>query len=399
MVAAAGLGALLILSSTQFALPALAGDADQGYFAAFAQKAGGAHKKGSSKGKDIVSHRMHRHKKLRVPTSANLARYATSSSKARYYYVCSCGKKFKATYTHGYPRTISTYRLKERYRDNPKGGIAFTGSSQFSRWDSLASDLANAYNYPSNKVYNLARGGRGVNEWVKPRYINAIVRLKPSVVVVAGINELRDKSVMDHRSDGQAARGSVRLLKRYIGILKNRLPHVKIIIVGGIKTPADYSKGVVVDGTPVNWTRIDAYNKAVRRLASHRRSVRFIDIQGFFMADVKLADGAKTLGFYCGGKNFKSLSQIKSVEQIVNAKRNHNRYLCPYFIDDLRHPSALAYAKVWLPTVGKAAVSSANKASKSAKLGKVHKAGGKGKAHRASGNSKVRKALKAAKAL
>ena len=327
--------------------------------------------KKTAKASKIVNKHRHVHKKIKVPTSSNLKSYATSDSKAVYYYVCKCGKKYEETYTHGYKWTFSLESIKNRNAGKPKGGIAFTGSSLFSNWDSLACDIKNAYGYPANKVYNMAYGGNGATRWVQDEYVDAVAALKPSVVVVSGINTLRVRYETDDRPDAYAARKTARLVKKYVVKLKKRIPGVKVLVVGGIKTPADYEDAFADDSPFTNWNRIDRYNRILKRKLSGCKNVRYMDIQRFFMSRVKNSSGALELCFYCDGKRLRNTKSLKSASQISMSKCLYGKIVNPYFKPDLRHPAALSYTKVWLPNVGKKAVNMARKAAKEGRLKQV----------------------------
>ena len=359
---AAGFATLSVVLCAALAMPAAVGCGTWNYFDAYAdQEAHKANKSGKSS--KFVSKLRHVHKKIKVPISSNLKSYASGQAKASYYYVCSCGKKFKETYTYGYTWTSQISELSRRYANKPTGGIAFTGSSLFSRWDSLAADLENAYGYPADKIYNMAIGGMGARRWVQDDYVDAIAALKPSVVVVSGVNSLRCKDMLDLRTDSEAAQETVDLVETYIAKLRKKLPGVKVLIVAGIKTPADYGYADAKDMPPVNWDRIDEYNRLLKKRLGGYKNVRCIDIQRYLMADFK-NNGSKQLGFYCSANRLMKASSLKTAQKIVNKKRNHDEFVDPYVRKDLRHPTALSYTKVWTPYVGSTAVNMARSASK-----------------------------------
>ncbi len=298
----------------------------------------------------------HTHTGLCIPTSKYQARHATDSSKASYYYVCSCGKKLKATYKYGYTRTHDLATLRERYANSPKGGIAFTGSSLFSQWDSVAEDLAENYGYSASKVYNMAIGGIGADGWIRDEYVDAIAALQPEVVVVSGVNSLRYSGEYDMRSNWEAADETENLVELYIRKLKERLPNVKVLVVAGIKTLADYDSESYLFSTPISWQRIDLYNSILKDGLKRYDNVKYVDIQRYFMATFKSGKHEDELGYYCNGKKLMKLSSLKPAKKIVNAVYKKGVRLNPYFKWDLRHPTSLSYSKVWTPKVGRVAV-------------------------------------------
>lgn len=298
----------------------------------------------------------HVHSLIRVPTSENLASYASTTERARYYYVCRCGKRYKTTYAYGTTRAHNLATLKERYANSPKGGIAFTGSSLFSQWDSVAEDLQETYSYPANMVYNMAIGGMGADKWVLNKYVNAIAALEPSVVVVSGVNSLRYTSADDIRTVWEASDENVKLVERYIRELKERLPNVKILVVAGIKTVADYDSEISLAKTPTSWRRIDLYNAMLKNELADYDNVSYIDIQRFYMAEMKKGKKKEVLGFYCNAKKLRKTSSLEPARKIARVMYSHGVRLNPYFKRDLRHPTALSYSKVWVPKVGKRAV-------------------------------------------
>lgn len=308
----------------------------------------------------ITVRRNHTHTGLCIPTSKYVAKHATYSSKARYYYVCTCGKKLKGTYEYGYERTSDLNTLKERYANSPKGGIAFTGSSLFSQWDSLAADLEERYGYSASKVYNMAIGGIGANGWIRDEYVDAIAELQPKVVVVSGVNSLRYTGESDMRSNWEAADETADLVELYIRKLQERIPGVKILVVAGIKTLADYDSESYLSSTPISWERIDLYNSILDDDLQKYENVRYVDIQPYFMNTFKQGKHKEQLGFYCNGKKLMKLSSLKPAKKIVNAVYKKGVRLDPYFKWDLRHPTALSYQKVWTPKVGRVAVKMAN---------------------------------------
>lgn len=298
----------------------------------------------------------HTHKKLRIPTSSNLSSQATSTTKARYHYVCSCGKQYKSTYAYGYCRATSIATLQERYAASPGGGIAFTGSSLLSHWDSLASDLQQAYGYPADMVYNLAIGGWGFQKLVCDDYVDAVAALEPAVVVVSSANDLRYKNSPDTRSLWTAATGAVQYVELYIEKLRRRLPNVKVLVMGGIKSLSDYQRESLLVETPITWQRIDLYNAVLERELSTYKGVRFVNIEPYFMGTISKSFNKGMLGFYCNGKKLKKKASLKPAYEIVKAMNKRGKRLDPYFRSDLLHPTARSYAMVYTPYVGRVAV-------------------------------------------
>ena len=343
----------VVALSAVLAFPGVCAKPSSSKSVAFAD--GAAQTQASATAKGAIK-KVHVHVKRRVPTSENLARYATFTSKPRYHFVCKCGKQFKATYEYGHPLTAHLSDLVARYEDSPTGGIAFTGSSLFSRWDSVAADLEKSYGYPAGKVYNMALGGTSVYRWSKDDYIDAVAALEPSVVVVSGINSLRYAGALDTREDIEAADETVKMIETYIDKLEARLPGVKILVVGGIKTPDDYRREYLADTEISSWERIDLYNAELKRKFSMRADVSYVDIQRYLMMPMITSKGTQTLGFYCSKSKLRDSSSLKSAHKIVCAKVDYDEKLDPYFKADLRHPTALSYSKIWLPHVGAKAV-------------------------------------------
>lgn len=326
--------------------------------------------------------KVHTHLLTRVPTSANLAKYATGTTKARYHYVCkTCGKQLKKTYAWGKTLTGRLAELKVRNADKPTGGIAFTGSSLFSRWSSMAADINEATGYPVNKIYNMAIGGSDAKRWGKDDYVNAVAALRPSVVVVSGINGVRYNGAVDMRTDEEAATESVNAVTAYIDKLKAKLPGVQVLVVGGIKTPSDYLREYDERTRIVTWDRIDLYNTELQEALAQRSGVSYVDIQQYFMARMATsmtfqsgtgasadsngaapAANAGDLGFYCDKKKLMKASSLETAGDIVWARQEYGDLLDPYFRRDLRHPTALSYDKVWTPYVGDVAVRMADNA-------------------------------------
>lgn len=318
--------------------------------------------------------KVHRHTRMRVPTSENLSRYATFDSKARFHYVCrSCGKQLKKTYAWGKVLTGSLGELKRRNADKPTGGIAFTGSSLFSRWSNVAADVNAATGYPVNKVYNMAIGGTGAPRWAKDDYVNAVASLKPSVVVVSGVNSVRYGGVVDVRTDEEAASEGVNAVAAYIDKLKVKLPGVQVLVVGGVKTLNDYLHEFDERTRIVSWDRIDLYNSKLQEALAGRSGVSYVDVQRYFMAEMKTGGSSQShsgtianpdgLGFYCDKKRLMKATSLKSAGEIVWARQEYGDLLDPYFRRDLRHPTALSYEKVWTPYVGEVAVRMARSAA------------------------------------
>lgn len=319
--------------------------------------------------------RVHTHALSHVPTSAHLAKYATGTTRARYRYVCkTCGKELKKTYAWGKTLTWSLAELKSRNANKPTGGIAFTGSSLFARWSSLAADINNATGYPINKIYNMAIGGSNASRWAKDDYVDAVADLKPSVVVISGVNGVRYGGAVDMRTDEQAAAEGAEAVATYIDKLKAKLPGAQILVVGGIKTPSDYLREYGECDRIVSWDRIDLYNDKLQEVLKQRSGVSYIDIQNFFMmsatgsmtpqsngstgGDVDSATNANAsnLAFYCDKKRLMKASSLKLTQEIVWARQEYGDLLDPYFRRDLLHPTALSYEKVWTPYVGDVAV-------------------------------------------
>ena len=307
---------------------------------------------------------VHEHRKECVPTSENLARYATVTAPARYHYVCRCGKQFRETYEYGYPLTGNLAQLKRRYADSPKGGIAFTGSSLFSRWDSVAADIEDKCVYPANMVYNMAMGGTNVYRWAQDDYIDAIAALEPSVVVVSGINSLRYFGSLDTRNDLEAADETAAMIETYVEKLEPKLPSVKVLVVGGIKTPDDYRREYLAGTKISSWKRIDLYNKLLKKEFRRDSSVTYVDIQQQLLTKLNKPKHGQTFAYYCNKKKLRDKSSLKTARKIVMAKCDYEEKLDPYFKADLRHPSALSYSKIWLPRVGAKAVQLARSSGK-----------------------------------
>lgn len=318
---------------------------------------------------------------MRIPTSRNLAKYATFSTKARYRYVCkTCGKRLKKTYAWGKVLSNNLAELKRRNANKPTGGIVFTGSSLFSRWNNVAADVSAATGYPANKIYNMAIGGTCASRWAKDDYVDAVAQLKPSVVVVSGVNSVRYGGVVDIRTDDAAATRGADSVARCVDKLKAKLPGVQVLVVGGIKTLNDYLREFDESTRIVSWDRIDLYNSKLQEVLAGHSGVSYVDIQRYFMAGIEGNMSPKTnggtgasvgpatdanaddLAFYCDKKKLRKASSLKSADEIVGARQKHGRLLDPYFRYDLRRPSALSYEKVWTPYVASVAVQMAGDA-------------------------------------
>ena len=298
----------------------------------------------------------HVHKAVKLPVSANLASLATSSSPARYRYVCSCGKKLAGTYASGYPLTKSLDVLRERYADSPEGGVAFFGSSYFSKWASAAADLEHEYGFDPAMVYNYGIGGSGIELWTSDAYLDLVASKKPSVVAIHGINDLRYHPTRpDFRSDAQAVRESFEALKSYVAGLQRRLPQARILLVSAFKTPAEYLREGSYGTSCISWRRIDLYNEQLRSFAQGHQNVDFVDIERYLLAEDSDPWGNTRVRFYCNGSKLADTSSLLSMP-VIGWLEDEGGRPCPYFSPDLHHASKLAYTAIWTPFVGGPAV-------------------------------------------
>lgn len=298
----------------------------------------------------------HVHKAVKLPVSANLASLATSSSPARYRYVCSCGKKLAGTYASGYPLTKSLDVLRERYADSPEGGVAFFGSSYFSKWASAAADLEHEYGFDPAMVYNYGIGGSGIKLWTSDAYLDLVASKKPSVVAIHGINDLRYYPTRpDFRSDAQAVRESFEALKSYVAGLQRRLPQARILLVSAFKTPAEYLREGSYGTSCISWRRIDLYNEQLRSFAQGHQNVDFVDIERYLLAEDRDPWGNTRVRFYCNGSKLADTSSLLSMP-VIGWLEDEGGRPCPYFSPDLHHASKLAYTAIWTPFVGGPAV-------------------------------------------
>ena len=298
----------------------------------------------------------HVHKAVKLPVSANLASLATSSSPARYRYVCSCGKKLAGTYASGYPLTKSLDVLRERYADSPEGGVAFFGSSYFSKWASAAADLEHEYGFDPAMVYNYGIGGSGIELWTSDAYLDLVASKKPSVVAIHGINDLRYHPTRpDFRSDAQAVRESFEALKSYVAGLQRRLPQARILLVSAFKTPAEYLREGSYGTSCISWRRIDLYNEQLRSFAQGHQNVDFVDIERYLLAEDRDPWGNTRVRFYCNGSKLADTSSLLSMP-VIGWLEDEGGRPCPYFSPDLHHASKLAYTAIWTPFVGGPAV-------------------------------------------
>ena len=298
----------------------------------------------------------HVHKAVKLPVSANLASLATSSSPARYRYVCSCGKKLAGTYASGYPLTKSLDVLRERYADSPEGGVAFFGSSYFSKWASAAADLEHEYGFDPAMVYNYGIGGSGIKLWTSDAYLDLVASKKPSVVAIHGINDLRYYPTHpDFRSDAQAVRESFEALKSYVAGLQRRLPQARILLVSAFKTPAEYLREGSYGTSCISWRRIDLYNEQLRSFAQGHQNVDFVDIERYLLAEDRDPWGNTRVRFYCNGSKLADTSSLLSMP-VIGWLEDEGGRPCPYFSPDLHHASKLAYTAIWTPFVGGPAV-------------------------------------------
>lgn len=329
-----------------------------------AAKKGAAAKKKAAKKKAATKKakkKQHVHKKLKVPISANLASLATSSSPARYRYVCSCGKKLAGTYASGYPLTKSLDVLWDRYAGSPEGGIAFFGSSYFSKWASAAADLEHEYGFDPAMVYNYGIGGSGIKLWTSDAYLDLVASKKPSVVAIHGINDLRYYPTHpDFRSDAQAVRESFEALKSYVAGLQRRLPQARILLVSAFKTPAEYLREGSYGTSCISWRRIDLYNEQLRSFAQANHNVDFVDIERYLLAEDSDPWGNTRVRFYSNGEKLADASSLLSMP-VIGWLEDEGAKPCPYFRPDLHHASKLAYTTIWTPFVGGPAVETAQR--------------------------------------
>lgn len=315
-------------------------------------KAAAAKKKAAKK----KAAKKHVHKAVRLPISANLSSFATTSSPARYRYVCACGKKLSRTYASGYALTKSLDVLRERYAASPEGGIALFGSSYFSKWASAAADLEHEYGFDASMVYNYGIGGSGISLWTSERYLDLIASKKPSVVAIHGINDLRYYPKRpDYRSDAQAVSESFEALKSYVAGLQRRLPQARILLVSAFKTPAEYLEEGSFGTSCISWRRIDLYNSQLRSFAQGCQNVDFIDIERYLLAEDRDPWGNTRVRFYSNASKLADASSLLSMP-VIAWLEGEGAKPCPYFRSDLHHASKRAYSAIWTPFVGGPAV-------------------------------------------
>ena len=136
------------------------------------------------------------------------------------------------------------YRLNTRYSGVQTGGVALAGSSSLSRWKTADTDIASYGTFSKERVYNFGIAGAKFQELLDQRYINAIAKTKPSVIILYGANSLtpsRKKASRNRMVANQATNATIKFVEKMRKALRQQgVTGTRFLYVSAVKTPYHY---------------------------------------------------------------------------------------------------------------------------------------------------------------
>lgn len=160
-----------------------------------------------------------------------------------------------------FEKNVATFEARDRETPPPTGAIAFIGSSTFTMWKSVATDMAPL------PVYNRGFGGSAVQDQIRaaPRIL---LPHKPAVVVYY----CGDNNIVNEKGDPQAV---LKGFKDFHALLRKELPATRIVHVG-IK-PSIKRKSA--------WPKAQQANALVREFAASDPLITCVDPASVLLDD------------------------------------------------------------------------------------------------------------------
>ena len=151
-----------------------------------------------------------------------------------------------------FEKEILTFEKNDKTNPPPQGAILFVGSSSIRLWKTLAHD------FPDRPVFNRGFGGSHISE--VNEYVDRIVfPYHPRMIVFyAGTNDI---------ADGKTPERVCNDLKRFVGMVREKLPETRIAYIS-------------LSPNPARWKMIDQIREANQRIADYVKTVpnaEFID--------------------------------------------------------------------------------------------------------------------------
>jgi len=154
-----------------------------------------------------------------------------------------------------YEKAVAAYEAKDAASPPADGGVACIGSSTFTRWQTVAADLAPL------PVYNRAFGGSRTSDVLRaaPRLI---IPRKPKVVVYyCGDNDLADATKGDPDVPVQG-------FADFVATVRAALPQVRIVYVSIKPSPK----------RAASWAKVQEANAKVKTMCEADKRLAYVDI-------------------------------------------------------------------------------------------------------------------------
>lgn len=257
-------------------------------------------------------------------------------------------------YTISSKTLTEIYRLTYRYNNVSKtGGVALAGSSSLSRWQTAAADIASYRTFTENQVYNFGITGATFQELLDARYINAIVRTKPSVIVIYGANSLtvsRKKAARNRTVSNQATNATIKFIERTRAALRKQgVTGTRFLFVSAVKTPYHYKSCKSKSSTCNIWKRIDTFNSHLKKYAGIVPYCDYINIEQYYYYSLPGKKNKTNLRYYLSGTALQDNTKTASAKAIIG-----KTVVDPLFSTDLNHPGEAAYKMIWSKVAEKA---------------------------------------------
>ena len=245
------------------------------------------------------------------------------------------------------------YRYTYRYANVKTGGVALAGSSSLARWNTAGADIASYGTFTEDQVYNFGITGATFQELLDQRYINAIVRTKPCVIVVYGANSVtvsRKKASRNRTVANQATNATIKFIQKTRAALRKQgVTNTRFLFVSAVKTPYHYKTSKGKGSTCNIWKRIDTFNSRMKKYANTMSYCDYIDIEQYYYHAIPAKKNKVNLRYYLVSDKLQDTTHTAAAKALINKTA-----VDPLFSSDLNHPSDLAYKLVWNKVADKA---------------------------------------------
>ena len=238
------------------------------------------------------------------------------------------------------------YRYTIRYEDAQPGGVVLAGSSSLHLWNTAPEEIASYGVFSADQVYNFGISGATFQELLDSRYITAIAKTKPSVIIVYGANSLsvsRKKAVRNRSVANRATNATIKFIEKTRQALRQQgVTSTRFLYVSAVKTPFHY-KSCKGKGYTCNiWKRIDILNGRMMKYANAVSYCDYIDTEQYYYQTIPLKKNKVSLRYYLSADTLQDDTHTASAKALIKKTAAD-----PLFAADLKHPSKLAYEKIW----------------------------------------------------